>query len=174
MSKPGAVGSYCLNAEQVKRYLPHRYPFLLVDRILEIQTPGSVDEPVAEKVGVQVTGLKNISWNEPWCAGHFPEFTLFPGVFIIEAMAQVASFSVYPFFKGHEDKIARDFRLILVGVDEARFRKPVVPGDTLLIKTKVKKQRGELWVFEAEASVDGQLVAEAEIKANLSLKGKSL
>jgi 3-hydroxyacyl-[acyl-carrier-protein] dehydratase len=148
----------------------------MVDRILSIEpgdpagTPG-FERPSSEaRVGTRVTGLKNISWNEPWCEGHFPGFTLFPGVLVLEAMAQVASFSIYPEVRGDLAAFSRDFRLILVGVEESRFRKPVVPGDALVIQTRVIKQRSELWVFDAEASVEGQRVAEARIKANLSIR----
>ena len=165
---------YRLGIDEVRRYLPHRAPFLLVDRILEIHPVGDVSNPDEDKVGAKVKALKNVSYNEPWCVGHFPGFSILPGVLIIEAMAQAASFSLYPYYEQDIERLARDFRLILVGVEGVRFRKPVVPGDSLIIDTKVAKQRGKLWVFKAEASVDGQRVAEAEILANLSIKDEAL
>ena len=96
-----------------------------------------------------------------------------PGVLILEAMAQTACFSLYPFFEVNPDK-ARDFQCFLIGVDSARFRRPVVPGDALRVETEVTKCRGKLWAFQCNVTVDGQRVAEAEILANLILKGDKL
>jgi 3-hydroxyacyl-[acyl-carrier-protein] dehydratase len=159
---------YKLNINQIQRFLPHRSPFLLVDRILEIHAVGDLDAPPpVAQVGTRVVGLKNVSFNEPYFQGHFPGFAILPGVLIIETMAQVASFSVYPSLEKDLDRLAREFQCILVGVDSARFRKPVVPGDTLRIETEVTKCRGKLWAFQCTASVEGQKVAEAEILANL-------
>jgi 3-hydroxyacyl-[acyl-carrier-protein] dehydratase len=159
---------YRLNVNQIQRFLPHRSPFLLVDRILEIHPVGNLDAPppVAE-VGTRVVGLKNVSFNEPYFQGHFPGFAILPGVLILESMAQVASFSVYPNMAKDIDRLSREFQCILVGVDSARFRKPVVPGDTLRIETEVTKCRGKLWAFQCTALVENQKVAEAEILANL-------
>lgn len=163
---------YQLSIDQIRKYLPHRQPFLLVDRILEILPTGDVNDQTFNqtKIGTKVVGLKNVSYNEPQFQGHFPTFSILPGVMIIESMAQVASFSLYPFMEKDLDRVARDFQCILVGVDGARFRKPVVPGDSLRIQTVVTKCRGRLWVFQCEATVAGEKVAEAEILANLMLK----
>jgi 3-hydroxyacyl-[acyl-carrier-protein] dehydratase len=163
--------SYRLNVNQIQKFLPHRAPFLLVDRVLEIHVPGgdsNMTFPHAP-VGTKVVAIKNVSFNEPYFQGHFPGFAIVPGVLIIETMAQAASFSVYPSLMGEKDidRIIRDFQCILVGVDSARFRKPVVPGDTLRIETEVVKCRGKIWAFQCTALVDGQKVAEAEILANL-------
>lgn len=159
---------YRLDINQIQRFLPHRPPFLLIDRILEIHPGGPVDQPApSAAIGTRVVALKNVSFNEPYFQGHFPGFAIVPGVLILETMAQVASFSVYPSMRDHLEKLSRDFQCILVGVDSARFRKPVVPGDTLRIETVVSKCRGKLWMFECTAFVDGQKVAEAEILANL-------
>ncbi len=174
--KSAKASRYRLDIDQIRRYLPHRSPFLLVDRVLDIVPTGDLEDMSANqgKVGIKVTALKNVSYNEPWVTGHFPGFSIFPGVLIIEAMAQAASFSFYPYVEQDIERISRDFRLILVGVEGARFRRPVIPGDALLIETKVIRCRGKLWVFKAEASVDGQRVAEAEILANLSMKDEPL
>ena len=166
------TGRYRLNIDQIRQFLPHRAPFLLVDRILEIAPVGDVSNPETDKVGTKVTALKNVSYNEPWCVGHFPGFSILPGVLIVEAMAQAASFALYPYHEKDIERISRDFRLILVGVEGVRFRRPVVPGDSLIMQIEVAKQRGKLWVFKADGFVDGQKVAEAEILANLSLKGE--
>lgn len=165
MAEPGR---YTLNVDQIQKFLPHREPFLMVDRILDIKPNGNLaDLSPANMIGTQVVGLKNLSFNEPFFRGHFPGFAIFPGVLMIEAMAQTASFSVYPYVEKTLDQFTRDFQCILVGVDAARFRKPSVPGDSVKIKTTVTKCRGRLWAFTCEAEVDGQKVAEAEIMANM-------
>jgi 3-hydroxyacyl-[acyl-carrier-protein] dehydratase len=165
--------SYRLGFEQVRRFLPHRAPFLLVDRILEIHPVGDVRGGglAASKVGVKVAGLKNVTFNEPFFQGHFPQFAIFPGVLMIEAMAQVACFSLYPYFEHDLDAISRDFQCVLVGVDAVRFRRPVVPGDSLRIETEVTKHRGQMLGFKGVALVDGQKVAEADILTSVSFKG---
>jgi 3-hydroxyacyl-[acyl-carrier-protein] dehydratase len=164
---------YRLNVDQIRAYLPHRQPFLLVDRILEIHPKGDLDDLTwnESKAGIRVVAVKNVSYNEPCFQGHFPSFSILPGVLIIESMAQVASFSLYPYLK---EGVAKEFQCILVGVDGARFRRPVTPGDTLRIETTVTKCRGKLWAFRAEATVDGQKVAEADILANLITKSEGL
>jgi 3-hydroxyacyl-[acyl-carrier-protein] dehydratase len=157
-----------LNINQIQRFLPHRSPFLLVDRILEIHPVGDLSEPPpVAKVGTKVVALKNVSFNEPYFQGHFPSFAIVPGVLLIETMAQVASFSVYPSMAKDLDQLSRDFQCILVGIDEARFRKPVVPGDCLRIESEVTKCRGKLWGFHCFITVDGERVAETNILANL-------
>lgn len=162
------TGRYTLNVDQIQKFLPHRAPFLMVDRILDIRPKGSLtDLSPANMTGTQVTGLKNLSFNEPYFRGHFPGFAIFPGVLMIEAMAQTASFSVYPYVEKDLEKFTRDFQCILVGVDGVRFRKPSVPGDSVKIETTVTKCRGKLWAFTCEATVDGQKVAEAELLANM-------
>jgi 3-hydroxyacyl-[acyl-carrier-protein] dehydratase len=163
---------YRLNIEQIRKFLPHRQPFLLVDRVLEIHPTGDVGDLSSNgKVGTRVVAIKNVSYNEAFFQGHFPEFSILPGVMIIEIMAQAASFSLYPNLMADTGRggegLSKDFQCILVGVDSARFRKPVVPGDTLRIETTVTKCRGRLWAFSCVALVDGQKVAEAEIMANL-------
>ena len=173
-SKVTSNNTYHLNIDQIRRYLPHRQPFLLVDRILEIHPKGNLDDigANADKIGIKVSALKNVSYNEPFFAGHFPAFSIFPGVLIVESMAQAASFSLYPYLLKDLDKMARDFQCILVGVNHCRFRKPVIPGDTMIINTTVTRCRHRLWAFDVEATVNGQRVAEAEILANLSVKSE--
>ncbi len=163
---------YRLGIDQVRRWLPHRAPFLMVDRILSIEPIGSVDDRDfgSSKVGIKVLGLKCVSYNEPIFQGHFPQFSIFPGVMIVETMAQVASFSVYPYFMKTPDQDPPALETILIGVDDVRFRKPVVPGDTLHVSTTVTKCRGRIWAFDAVATVDGERVAEASILANLNLR----
>ena len=160
-----------LGIEQIRGWLPHRQPFLMVDRILEIHPVGDLKDLTwnSAKVGIKVVGLKNVSYNEPVFAGHFPSFSIFPGVMIIESMAQVASFSIYPYIEHDLERVAKAFQCILLGVDNVRFRRPVVPGDTLRITTEVTRCRGKIWAFKAQAHVGDQLAAEAEVMANLTL-----
>lgn len=164
-----------LGIDEIRKFLPHRAPFLLVDRILEIDYKGDPKNFVPrEMVGTRVVGLKCVSYNEPYFQGHFPSFSVLPGVMVIECMAQVASFSLYPHMIKDIDRLSRDFQCILVGVDSTRFRKKVVPGDVLRVETVVEKCRGKLWAFKCRATVEDQLVAEAEILANLVANGDSL
>jgi len=134
------------DVQEVLKYLPHRYPFLLVDRIIEFEA----DQ--------RIVGLKNVTINEPFFQGHFPGVPIMPGVLILEAMAQVGGFLV---FKAAED---REKKLVFFsGVENARFRRPVRPGDQILIEMKVLRIKSRIGKLHGSASVDGQLVAEAEI-----------
>ncbi len=138
-----------MDINEIQSVLPHRYPFLLIDRILEL-------EP-----GIKARGIKNVTINEPFFAGHFPGRPVMPGVLIIEAMAQVGGVLAY-----RSADVQGKF-LYFMGIDNARFRKPVIPGDTLDITVSVKKSRPTVWVFKAEARVAGVLVAEAELMATI-------
>lgn len=166
--------SYRLGVDQVQKLLPHRHPFLMVDRVLEIQPVGDLANTAFDtsKVGIKVTALKSVAFNEPWFQGHFPGFAIMPGVLIVEALAQAASFSIYPYFESDIGRLSRNFECILVGVDNVRFRKPVVPGDSLRLETEVTRVRGRLWGFKCVASVDGQKAAEADILVNLVAHGE--
>ena len=136
---------------RIMKLLPHRYPFLLVDRIVEIDGDRSA------------VGIKNVTANEPHFMGHFPEQPVMPGVLIIEAMAQTAG--AICIASTGEDKPSLVY---FMTVDAAKFRKPVVPGDQIRIHVQKLKQRGNIWRFACEAKVDGNTVAEAEISAMLS------
>ncbi|MBI5238151.1 MAG: 3-hydroxyacyl-ACP dehydratase FabZ [Deltaproteobacteria bacterium] len=138
-----------MDINEIQNILPHRYPFLLVDRILEL-------EP-----GIKARGIKNVTINEPFFAGHFPGRPVMPGVLIIEAMAQVGGVLAY-----RSADVKGKF-LYFMGIDNARFRKPVIPGDTIDITVSVKRSRTTVWVFKAEARVEGALVAEAELMATI-------
>lgn len=166
-----AESKYRLDIERIRRFLPHRAPFLLVDRVLDIAPKGahaSIRDVTPENVvGTRVTAIKNFTYNEPFVPGHFPNYSIVPGVILIETMAQAASFSIYPFLESDLENATKNFQCILIGVDNVRFRKPVIPGDTFKIEIEVTRCRGLLWGFKATGIVDGKTVAEAELLANL-------
>ena len=131
---------------QIRRVLPHRYPFLLVDRILEVSEDGK-----------KAVAIKNVTANEPFFQGHFPDDAIMPGVLIVEALAQAGGAALLA-------EHARDGKLaMLVGIDGFRFRRPVVPGDTLRLEVELVRMRGPVGRVHGRALVDGQVVAEGDI-----------
>ncbi|MBL7716854.1 MAG: 3-hydroxyacyl-ACP dehydratase FabZ [Bdellovibrionales bacterium] len=165
--------SYRLDRAGIMKYLPHRDPFLMIDEVTEITSPDGFKDfrNDRSKAGIKVVAWKNVQATEHWVKGHFPGNPILPGVLIIETMAQAAAMSVYPFLEADIDRLAeRDFRVILCGVDSARFRRPVVPGEKLRLDVEVIRVRSPLWSFKAKAWVGDQLAAEADILANLYLK----
>ena len=139
-----------LDIQAIEEILPHRYPFLLVDRIVELED-------------MRVVGLKNVTANEPFFNGHFPGLKVMPGVLIVEAMAQVAAVLVLNRVPDRENKI-----VFFASISEAKFRRPVVPGDQLRIEVNFLKLKPSVAKVQGRATVDGQLAAEAEIIATLS------
>ncbi len=137
------------------RLLPHRYPFLLVDRVLELADG-------------RARTLKNVTRNEPFFTGHFPGNPVMPGVLIIEALAQSAIILALS-----ETKAETPRHFVLTGIDKARFRRPVLPGDQIQMEVRTVKRRGPLWKVRAEARVGGELAAEAELSA-MELPGEHL
>jgi len=147
------VSETVLNVQQIEKLLPHRYPFLLVDRIIEL-------EP-----GKRVVGVKCVSANEPFFPGHFPEMKVMPGVLILEALAQCSALMTLPAIPEAE----RAGKVIFfMAIDGARFRKPVVPGDRLELHCTMLKNKGSIIKAKGEAKVDGQIVAEGEFMAMLA------
>jgi len=138
-----------LDIKEIIRLLPHRYPFLLVDRILE-----------GEK-GKTLVGLKNVSMNEPFFQGHFPSEPIMPGVLILEGMAQVGG--ILAFYSIPE--MIGEKLIYFAGIDKVRFRSPVVPGDQLIYEMKVIKHKGKIWKMAGKAKVDDKVVTEAEFMA---------
>ena len=134
-----------LDINEIKKILPHRYPFLLVDRIEEM-------EP-----GVKAVGYKNVTVNEPFFQGHFPEYPVMPGVLFIEALAQVGAVAILS-LEENKGKLA-----FFGGIKNAKFRKQVVPGDVVRLETEIIKCKGPMGVGKAIATVDGKMAAEAEI-----------
>jgi 3-hydroxyacyl-[acyl-carrier-protein] dehydratase len=133
----------------IMEMIPHRYPFLMIDKLVDVV------------IGESAVGVKNVSINEGYFQGHFPQRPVMPGVLIIEAMAQTAAVLVVKTL-GPE---AQGRLVYFMSVDNARFRRPVVPGDTLMVHVVRQRNRGNVWKFEAQAKVDGRLVAEATFAA---------
>ena len=144
-----------MDIHKVMQYLPHRYPFLLIDRVLEV-------EP-----GKSIVALKNVTINEPFFPGHYPHHPVMPGVLIIEAMAQAAALLS---FAGSEEGPDENTVYLFVGIDGARFKRPVSPGDQLILKVELLRNMRGLWKFKAVAEVDGQVAAEAEIMCTVRAK----
>ena len=137
------------NAQEIMRLLPHRYPFLLLDRIVEY-------EPCR-----RIVGLKNVTINEPFFTGHFPGHPIMPGVLIIEALAQVGGVLALKAM-GSEEKIA-----YFAGIDNCKFRRPVMPGDQLRLECTVIAHKGPVWKVHGQATVGGVLAAKADLTASL-------
>ena len=141
-----------MNIHDVMLHLPHRYPFLLVDRVLECEA------------GKHIVALKNVSMNEPHFPGHFPHHPVMPGVLILEALAQAAAILSYV----TENKIPDDDSVVyFAGIDGARFKKPVMPGDQLILKVEILRNMRGIWKYATRAEVNGEVVAEAEMMAAL-------
>jgi len=157
-----------LKIAQIEKFLPHRAPFLLIDKVLEISHP-PIGRPMkpSSVIGTRVLAQKNVTFNEPHMAGHFPGYPIMPGVLITEAMAQAASFSIFPYVCHDLNEFHRWSRFILAGTDRVKYRQPVEPGDVLLFDAVVTKCRGRIWAFDVVGTVNGKKVAEAKLLANL-------
>jgi len=141
--------SKIIDVEKIKTILPHRYPFLMIDRVLEVEN------------GQYIKALKNVTVNEPFFQGHFPSKSVMPGVLIIEALAQAAGLLGALGFE--EGEIPENSLFYLVGIDKVRFRKPVGPGDQLILDVKFLTLKRNIWKFHASAHVDSNLIASAEL-----------
>ena len=147
--KVAAAQTLTIDIERIMQMIPHRYPFLMIERVIDV-----VPETSA-------TGIKNVSINEPFFQGHFPQKPVMPGVLIIEAMAQTAAVLVVHSLGGSaEGKL-----VYFMSIESARFRRPVMPGDQLKVHVTKERSRGNVWKFSGEAKVDGVLVAEATYAA---------
>ena len=141
-----------LDILQIQELLPHRYPFLLVDRVIECE-PSS-----------HLLGVKNVSFNEPFFQGHFPNQPIMPGVLIMEALAQATALLT----SQSNDKLGKGTVYFLAGIDNARFKKQVVPGDQLMLHVTYLKHKRHLWTFDCRAEVNGELAASAQIMCAVS------
>lgn len=138
-----------IDVNRIMKMIPHRYPILLVDRVLDCVA------------GESIHAIKNVTVNEPHFQGHFPDFPVMPGVLIVEALAQASALMVVETF----DKNAPEKLVYFMSIEDARFRKPIVPGDTIHLHVKKIHSRANVWKFEGQAKVDGALCAEAVFSA---------
>ena len=137
-----------MDIQEIKEYLPHRYPFLLIDRVVEV-------EP-----GQRLLAYKNVTYNEPFFTGHFPQQPIMPGVLIIEALAQATGLLAGKSMPGI---MGKNKTYYLVGLDKVRFKRPVIPGDRLMLEATYLRHKRNIWAFSCRAEVEGELVASAEI-----------
>lgn len=152
-----------MDIEAIRRYLPHRYPFLLIDKVTAVEA------------GNYIQAVKNVSVNEPFFQGHFPGKAVMPGVLVIEALAQAAGILGVKSAKkalGLPDEPEEDGIYFFVGIDKARFRRTVVPGDRLILEVKLLRSRRGIWSFAATAKVDNKVVCDAEIMCTSAGKGQ--
>lgn len=152
MDQPKRKDLPSADTAKLMKLLPHRYPFLLVDRMYDMDGDQSA------------VGIKNVTFNEPFFQGHFPDYPVMPGVLIIEGLAQTAgALCVHSLGENYTPQV-----VYFMGIDRAKFRRPVMPGDQLHYHVRKIRSRGRVWRFHAEAKVDGQVVAEAEISAMIA------
>jgi 3-hydroxyacyl-[acyl-carrier-protein] dehydratase len=152
-----------LGPREILSALPHRFPFLLLDRVLEVNLG-----PQQAKVGTIVRAFKNVTCNEIQFMGHFPENPIQPGVLTLETMAQAAAFAAFPFIAMENGGVLPPVQVALAGFDNARFRRPIVPGDRMDITVEVKHTRGPIWTLAGSVDVDGKRAAEADMMAMVS------
>jgi 3-hydroxyacyl-[acyl-carrier-protein] dehydratase len=146
--------SSSMDIHEILEYLPHRYPFLLVDRVLELEE------------GKEITAVKNVTINEPFFPGHFSYHPVMPGVLVVEALAQAAAILS---FKTMKSKPSDDSVYYFAGIDNVRFKKPVSPGDQLILKVKIDRIMRGIWKYNAQALVDNAVVAEADLLCTLKM-----
>lgn len=145
--------SRVIDIDEIKKYLPHRFPFLYLDKILEFDDKA-------------IKGLKNVTANEPFFAGHFPDYPVMPGVLIVEALAQVCG--MFGLLKTEEEnKKFTNMLTLFTGINNVKFKRPVRPGDTLILEATFVKRKMSIWWFEVKATVDGELACSGELSAIL-------
>lgn len=164
--------------DEVMKILPHRYPFLMVDRVTEVRTsrPLSTSMPAEEileaRKGSTVRAIKNVTFNEAQFQGHFPGYPIFPGVLTLESMAQTAFFVVVPFAAALNRGKLPKISVVLAGMDGVRFRRPIRPGDRMDMMITVANVRGSIWSFEGVTEVEGKKAAEGSFLAHLEEQGQ--
>ena len=156
--------NFVYDINEIKSILPHRYPFLLIDRVMEIHT----NSTGKNRVGNYAVAIKNVSANESFFNGHFPDMPVMPGVLLIEAIAQTGAMGCIT----KEDSETKNVEILIAKVNSARFRKAVVPGDQVVMKTEIMKEKGKMFLLSGTAKVSGELVAELELLAYVSFVDK--
>ena len=141
-----------MDIHEILDHLPHRYPFVLIDRVVSME------------IGKEITALKNVSVNEPFFPGHFPYHPVMPGVLVVEALAQAAAILSFKTMGGKSDDKSVYY---FVGIDGARFKRPVSPGDQLVLEVSILKSKHSIWKYAAQAKVNDQVAAEAELMCTL-------
>ena len=154
MTEPKAAVTLPVDVEQIQRLLPHRYPFLLVDRVIDIDP------------GKSIVAIKNVTINEPFFQGHFPGHPVMPGVLQLEALAQACAVLAFKSVGISPDELV----VYLMAIDNAKFRKPVVPGDKLVLTAEVVRAKSQIWKQRGVATVDGAVVCEADFLATTMKK----
>jgi beta-hydroxyacyl-ACP dehydratase FabZ len=150
-----------LQVRDIMKMMPHRYPFLLVDRVVAVENGADANS----RTGRKITALKNVTFNEPFFPGHFPDLPIMPGVLQIEAMAQAACLA---YLRPGDP----EYDFFIASITDAKFRRPVVPGDQLMLHAEITKDRGSMLQVKTECRVDGQVASEALILAKVSLRSK--
>ncbi len=140
-----------IGIREILNLLPHRFPFLMVDKVIALEK------------GKSITAIKNTTINEPFFQGHFPSYPVMPGVLILEALAQAGGILAY---KTEEDDDLKNMLTYFMGIDKARFRKPIFPGSTIVLNVELVKRKQFIWMFHGKALVDGKLCAEADLMAS--------
>ncbi len=140
-----------IGIQEILNLLPHRFPFLMVDKVIALEK------------GKSITAIKNTTINEPFFQGHFPSYPVMPGVLILEALAQAGGILAY---KTEEDDDLKNMLTYFMGIDKARFRKPIFPGSTIVLNVELVKRKRFIWMFHGKALVDGKLCAEADLMAS--------
>ncbi|RZD15542.1 MAG: 3-hydroxyacyl-ACP dehydratase FabZ [Candidatus Acidulodesulfobacterium ferriphilum] len=140
-----------MGIQEILNLLPHRFPFLMVDKVIALEK------------GKSITAIKNTTINEPFFQGHFPSYPVMPGVLILEALAQAGGILAY---KTEEDDDLKNMLTYFMGIDKARFRKPIFPGSTIVLNVELVKRKQFIWMFHGKALVDGKLCAEADLMAS--------
>lgn len=143
-----------MDIHEILNYLPHRFPFLLVDRVISLEE------------GKEITAVKNVTINEPFFPGHFSYYPVMPGVLVVEALAQAAAILS---FKTMNSKPSDDSVYYFAGIDNVRFKRPVSPGDQLILKVKIDRIMRGIWKYNAQALVDGAVAAEADLLCTLKM-----
>jgi 3-hydroxyacyl-[acyl-carrier-protein] dehydratase len=146
------MNAVTMDIQHILRKLPHRYPFLLVDRVLELEK------------GVRIKTLKNVTFNEPFFPGHFPVRPVMPGVLMLEALAQTAALLS---FESMADEPGDDTVVYFAGIDNCRFKRPVGPGDQLILEASIDRHKAGIYRYKSRATVDGQLAVEAELMCTM-------
>ncbi len=149
-----------ITIDAIRRILPHDYPFLLVDRVLEIER------------GKHIVALKNLTYNEAFFQGHFPKHPVLPGVLLIEALAQASGILVFDMLDNQSNE-EKNALIYFMGVDKFRFRAPAVPGDSVQLEASIIQRHGDVWKLAVKASVDGKRIGEGEIMAKLVLNAQN-